>query len=95
LTRPGEIIVRDSLYWIPLMVALHGLRREEAAQLRVHHIKSFGVTIGGEARTIWYFDLTAEDLVLKEPANGSPRQAAPPKVHAYGFSGEQGFRSRT
>jgi integrase len=74
LTRPGNIIVRDSLYWIPLIVALHGLRREEAAQLRVRHIKSIAATMDGVATTIWYFDLTAEDLVLKKPTEGSPRR---------------------
>jgi integrase len=73
MTRPGNIVVRDSLYWIPLMVALHGLRREEAAQLRVHHIKSIVVQVNGKTITIWYFDLTAADLVLKEPTKGSPR----------------------
>ena len=71
MARPGNIIVRDALYWIPLMIALHGLRREEAAQLRVHHVKSMVVT--SDDNTIWYFDLTAKDLVLKEPTKGSPR----------------------
>ena len=33
LTRPGTIIVRDSLYWCVLIIAFHGMRREEAAQL--------------------------------------------------------------
>ena len=71
MVRPGHTIVRDALYWIPLMIALHGLRREEAAQLRVHHVKSMIVT--SNSSTIWYFDLTAKDLVLKEPTKGSPR----------------------
>ncbi len=73
LTRAGDVIVRDALYWIPLMVALHGLRREEAAQLRVRHIKSIVVPSSEKEITIWYFDLTAGDLVLKEPTKGSPR----------------------
>ena len=73
MTRAGNIIVRDALYWIPLMVALHGLRREEAAQLRVRHVKSIVVPLNEKTLTIWYFDLTAEDLVLKEPTKGSPR----------------------
>ena len=70
MTRPGNIIVRDALYWIPLMIAFHGLRREEAAQLRVHHVKS--MSVASSNNTIWYFDLTAKD-VLKEPTKGSPR----------------------
>jgi integrase len=73
LTRAGNIIIRDSLYWVPLMIAFHGLRREEAAQLRVHHIKSIQIQVDGKPITIWYFDLTAADLELKEPDKGSPR----------------------
>ncbi|MGJ3261673.1 MAG: tyrosine-type recombinase/integrase [Salinarimonas sp.] len=57
LSRPGTVVVRDSLYWIPLMAAFHGLRREEAAQLRVRNVRQeFG---------IWFFDLNDPELNLK------------------------------
>ena len=68
-TRPGGIVVRDTLYWVPLMCAFHGMRREEACQLRVRHIE--------EIAGIWTIDLTAPDLSLKEEGGeegtGSPR----------------------
>lgn len=40
LVAPGTVIIRDSLYWIPLLCAHHGIRLDEAAQLRGRHIAS-------------------------------------------------------
>ena len=74
LTEPGDVIVRDAMYWIPLIVAFHGLRREEIAQLRVRHVKWELVGKTESKRRVWYFDLTASDLDLKEPDKGSPRR---------------------
>ena len=37
VTFPGDIIIRDGFYWAPLLCAHHGLRIEEAAQLRRRH----------------------------------------------------------
>ena len=62
------------MYWIPLIIAFHGLRREEVAQLRVRHIRSELIEKGEHPKIFWYFDLTAPDLVLKEPDKGSPRR---------------------
>lgn len=57
LAQPGLLVIRDSLYWAPLISAFHGMRREEICQLRVRHVrKDYG---------IWYFDLNAPDLNLK------------------------------
>jgi len=36
--KPGEMIIRDSLYWVPLMVMAAGARIEEALQLRTDDI---------------------------------------------------------
>lgn len=36
---PGPIIIRDSLYWGFPIALLHGMRREEFAQLRVRHVR--------------------------------------------------------
>ena len=56
--QPGHVIVADSLYWIPLMCAFLGMRREEASQLRVRHfVKKAG---------IWAIDLNAPDVSLKK-----------------------------
>ncbi len=70
-TQPGRLIVRDSLYWLPLIVALHPMRREEAAQLRVKNVKQvFASGRDGDAAettSIWCFDLDDEDISVKTP----------------------------
>jgi hypothetical protein len=53
----GTVIVRDGLYWTPIIAGLHGMRREEFSQLRVRHVRQ----IDG----IWVFDLHAADIDLK------------------------------
>jgi len=55
----GSVIVRDGLYWTPILAGLHGMRREEFSQLRVQHVR--------EIEGIWVFDLHERDLVLKTP----------------------------
>jgi integrase len=63
---PGPVIIRDSLYWGFPIALLHGMRREEFAQLGVRHIQA----IDG----VWVFDLHAHDLKLK---NGPSRRYVP------------------
>ncbi len=61
----GEIVVRDSLYWVPLMEVCMGLRREEACQLRGRHVSpKFGI-LG--------IDLFSKDLRVKEKDGASRR----------------------
>jgi integrase len=36
---PGNVIIRDAMYWTPLLCVHHGLRIEEAAQLRRRHFR--------------------------------------------------------
>lgn len=62
-TSPGAVIVRDSLYWCPLIAAFHAMRREEFAQLKVKHVRQ----IDG----IWVFDLHHVEVRTKNDA--SPR----------------------
>ena len=57
--KPGRMIVRDALYWLPLIAATTGMRREEIAQLIVGDVKR-DVDSG-----IWHFDLTRRDMRLK------------------------------
>ncbi|RYG94003.1 MAG: hypothetical protein EON58_17205 [Alphaproteobacteria bacterium] len=57
LCEPGGVIVRDGLYWTPIIAGLHGMRREEFSQLRVRHVR--------EIDGIWVFDLHAADIDLK------------------------------
>jgi len=40
LVRPGTVILRDAMYWAPLLCAHHGSRIEEAVQLRRKHFVS-------------------------------------------------------
>ena len=53
----GTVIVRDGLYWSPIIAGLHGMRREEFSQLMVRHVR--------KVEGIWVFDLHAKDLDLK------------------------------
>jgi integrase len=52
-SRPGDRVIRDSLFWLPLLGLYHGNRLEEFAQLRRSDI--------GQANGIWYLDITDED----------------------------------
>jgi integrase len=76
---PGEVIVRDALYWLPLLAAHQLMRREEICQLRVKHAK--------QADGIWYFDLMQRDLKLKR---GTSRRRVPlhANIIALGFLDE-------
>ena len=55
---PGNLVIRDALYWVVLIVAYTGMRREEICQLRVEHLCCHD-------ENIWYFDLKAPGLRLK------------------------------
>ena len=59
--KPGRVIIRDSLYWAPLIAIFSLMRREEIAQLQVRHIH--------EIDGIWVFDLNLDGLRLKRPAS--------------------------
>ena len=52
-TLPGSMIIRDSLYWVPLVLLFSGLRLEEAAQLRIEDVK--------QDAEISYFDIRTGD----------------------------------
>jgi integrase len=66
---PGVFFVRDTRYWMIVIGALHGMRANEIAQLKVKHVCIHKSDTKGE---IAYFDLTADDLDLKE--SGSDRR---------------------
>lgn len=63
---PGDVIIRDGLYWSFPIALLHGLRREEFSQLGVRHVRSID--------DVWVFDFHAHDLKLK---NGPSRRYVP------------------
>jgi integrase len=65
----GEFFTRDTRYWMIVIGALHGMRANEIAQLKVKHVCIHRSATKGD---IPYFDLTAVDLELKEV--GSARE---------------------
>lgn len=68
----GEFFTRDTRYWMIVIGALHGMRANEIAQLKVKHVCIHRSATKGD---IPYFDLTADDLELKEA--GSARYVVP------------------
>ncbi|GLQ10092.1 hypothetical protein GCM10007913_20240 [Devosia yakushimensis] len=63
---PGQVIVRDALYWLPLLAAYELMRREEICQLKVKHVR--------EEQGIWFFDLMHREVKVKR---GSSRRRVP------------------
>lgn len=63
---PGQVIVRDALYWLPLLAAYELMRREEVCQLKVKHVR--------EEQGIWFFDLMHREVKVKR---GSSRRRVP------------------
>ena len=61
--KPGDWLIGDALYWIVPIAATTGMRREEIAQVRVRHVRKYQPADG--APEIWYFDLRAKGLKLK------------------------------
>lgn len=55
--NPGPVIVRDALYWVPLLAAHELMRREELCQLKVKHVR--------EEEGIWFFDLMHREVKVK------------------------------
>ena len=64
--QTGPLVTRDHRYWLPLIGALHGNRREEPTLLRVKHVRR-------TAAGIAYFNWTAPELFGGLKDVGSPR----------------------
>ncbi len=60
-TKRGDVIVRDALYWAPLIAVYSLMRREEICQLKVRHV----CKIDG----VWVFNLWHHELDLKNIAS--------------------------
>jgi integrase len=76
-SRPGDQVIKDERYWLPILGVYHGNRLEEFAQLRREDVRCDG--------TIWYFDINdAGDRQLK---NEQSRRRVPihPAVIRLGF----------
>lgn len=51
--RPGSVVIRDALFWLPLLGLFHGNRLEEFAQLRREDI--------GLSEGVWFLRITDAD----------------------------------
>ena len=76
-SRPGDMIIKDEFYWLPLLGLYHGNRLEEFCQLRRGDIRNDG--------GIWFFDINDEgDRQLKN--NQSARRVpVHPAIMSLGF----------
>jgi len=57
----GTVVIRDAMYWLPLLAAHELMRREEICQLKVRHVR--------EEHGIWFFDLLHRDIKLKRASS--------------------------
>jgi integrase len=76
-SQPGDKIIRDSLFWLPLLGLFHGNRLEEFAQLRRGDL--------GQSEGIWFLDITDEDG--RQLKNRQSRRKVPlhPELIRIGF----------
>jgi integrase len=76
-SRPGTEIIRDSLFWLPLLGLFHGNRLEEFAQL---HRSDLGQTDG-----VWFLRITDDDG--RQLKNVQSRRSVPlhPELIRIGF----------
>jgi site-specific recombinase XerD len=76
-TRPGDVIVKDDKYWLPLLGAYHGNRLEEFAQLRRSDVR--------QSDGIWYLDINDDDG--KQVKNQQSKRRVPlhPELQRLGF----------
>lgn len=63
---PGTVIIRDALYWLPVLACFQLMRREEICQLKVKHVR--------QLQGIWFFDLMRMDVRVKR---GSSKRRVP------------------
>jgi integrase len=75
--RAGDQIIKDALFWLPLLGLFHGNRLEEFAQVRRGDI--------GRADGVWYLDITDEDG--RQLKNEQSRRKVPlhPELIRVGF----------
>ena len=50
-SKPGDLIIRDEKFWLPLIAVFSGMRQEEICQLRAHDLR--------EEEGVWVFDVNA------------------------------------
>lgn len=76
-STPGELIIRDDKFWLPILGLYHGNRLEEFAQLRREDIR--------RDNGIWYFDINDEGERQTKNEQSNRRVPVHPRVIELGF----------
>lgn len=77
LTSPGELVIQDEKFWLPILGLFHGNRLEEFAQLRREDVRLEG--------GIWYFDVNNSGERQLKNAQSKRRIPVHPEVLRLGF----------
>lgn len=64
-SKPGDLVLRDEKFWLPLIALLSGMRQEEICQLRLQDVR--------QEEGVWVFDLNARDGQQLKNANAVRR----------------------
>lgn len=76
-SRPGEVIIKDEKYWLPLLGIYHGNRLEEFAQM-----------VRGDVRQeegIWFLDINDEGNKRVKNEQSKRRVPLHPELRRFGF----------
>ena len=91
-SQPGQHIIRDWRFWLPLLALFHGARLEEFADLRISDLDSdrgtwFFKIQEGEARRLGKFDQTGRKAQERRLKNTTATRAVPlhPELVRLGF----------
>ena len=76
-TRPGDQVIRDEKYWLPLLGLYHGNRLEEFAQLRGEDVK--------REDGVWYLRIHGEDGRQIKNDQSARRVPLHPEIERLGF----------
>lgn len=84
--QPGDVIIKDARYWLPLLGTFHPVRLEEVAQLRVGDVQEEG--------GIWFLNVRGDDGETGDasaPGRKVKSLAAWRRVPVHGIVIELGF----
>jgi integrase len=76
-SQPGAEIIRDTLFWLPLLGLFHGNRLEEFAQLRRSDV--------GQSDGVWFLNITDDDGRKLKNAQSRRRVPLHPELIRLGF----------
>ncbi len=78
-TKPGEMLVKDGKYWVPLIGLFTGMRLGEIVQLQCADVK--------QEDGVWFFDISKTEGEAKQLKTASSQRVVPlhPTLVALGF----------